>query len=72
MGSVTSARDVWVRQGCYENYVALGKIPAGSSVRFLDNPRAFDPIGRECLLVQYTPKDQPSLIGWILIADLGK
>ena len=70
MGTV--ARDVWVRRGCYENYEALGKIPAGSPVRFLDNPRAFDPIGRECLLVQYQPAGQPSLIGWILIADLGK
>ncbi|HEX9012963.1 MAG TPA: hypothetical protein VF813_05585 [Anaerolineaceae bacterium] len=67
MGSV--ARDVWARQGCYENYKALGQIPAGSSVRFLDNPRQFDPLGRECLLVQYSPAN---LIGWILIADLGK
>ncbi|HEY3345862.1 MAG TPA: hypothetical protein VGJ97_13090 [Anaerolineaceae bacterium] len=70
MGAV--ARQVWVRKGCYENFEALGKIPAGSSVRFLDNPRSFDPIGRECLLVQFSPANQPSLIGWILIADLGQ
>jgi hypothetical protein len=70
MGTV--ARQVWVRRGCYENYEALGQIPAGAPVRFLDNPRSFDPINRECLLVQYQPAGKPSLIGWILIADLGK
>jgi tetratricopeptide (TPR) repeat protein len=70
MGTVQ--RQVWVRKGCYENFEALGKIPAGGPVRFLDNPRAYDPIGRECLLVQYSPQGQPSLIGWILIADLGQ
>ncbi len=69
MGTVQ--RKVWVRKGCYENFEALGQIPAGGVVRFLDNPRAYDPINRECLLVQYTPDNAPSLIGWILIADLG-
>ena len=63
-------RYVWVRNGCYEAFRAIGQIPAGSSVRFLPAERRFDNINRECTLVEYIAPDNTSLIGWILIADL--
>ncbi len=64
------SRIVWARNGCYENFTAIGRIPAGATVRFLPSDRRFDNLGRECLLVEYDGKDT-TVIGWILIADLG-
>ncbi len=64
------SRDVYVRNGCYETYKAIGKIPAGSTVRFLPAERRYDNINRECLLVEFTAPDQTTLVGWILIADI--
>jgi tetratricopeptide (TPR) repeat protein len=64
------ARDIWVRNGCYEAYKAIGQIPSGSSVHFLPAERRFDNLNRECLLVEYTGTGNTSLIGWMLIADL--
>ena len=50
-------RDVFARNGCYEKFTAVGKIPAGASVRFLPTERRFDEFNRECVLVEYlTPK----------------
>lgn len=70
MGTV--AREVWVRNGCYETFPAIGRVPSGSSVRFMPGDRRFDNLNRECLLVEYDTPDGQSLIGWILIADLGQ
>lgn len=64
------SRLVWARNGCYENFSAIGRIPAGATVRFLPSDRRFDNLGRECLLVEYDGKEG-AVIGWILIADLG-
>jgi hypothetical protein len=64
-------RDVYVRNGCYETFKAIGQVKTGSTVRFLPADRQFDNIGRECLLVEYDAPDKTSLIGWILIADVG-
>jgi hypothetical protein len=64
------ARDIWIRNGCYESYKAIGQVPAGSSVNFLPAGRRFDNLSRECLLVEYTGPGNTSLIGWMLIADL--
>jgi tetratricopeptide (TPR) repeat protein len=64
-------RDVYVRNGCYETFKAIGQVKAGATVRFLPADRQFDNIGRECLLVEYDAPDKTSLIGWILIADVG-
>jgi hypothetical protein len=60
-----------VRNGCYETFKAIGQVKAGATVRFLPADRQFDNIGRECLLVEYDAPDKTSLIGWILIADVG-
>jgi tetratricopeptide (TPR) repeat protein len=67
----TVLRQVYVRNGCYETFKAIGQVQAGSTVRFLPADRQFDNIGRECLLVEYDAPDKTSLIGWILIADVG-
>jgi tetratricopeptide (TPR) repeat protein len=64
-------RDVWVRNGCYETFRAIGQVPAGTQVRFLPSERSFDNLGRECLLVQFTAADKTSVIGWVLVADVG-
>jgi hypothetical protein len=66
------SRDVYVRNGCYEAFRAIGKIPSGSSVRFLPADRRYDNINRECLLVEFTAPDQTTVVGWILIADLAQ
>ena len=63
-------RDVWARTGCYQTYNAVGKIPAGATLRFLPSERRFDEFNRECALVEY---DGPtsSVIGWVLMLDVG-
>jgi tetratricopeptide (TPR) repeat protein len=65
------ARTVYVRNGCYETFPAIGQIPEGSTVRFLPSERRFDNLNRECLLVEYDAGPK-TVIGWILIADLGQ
>jgi tetratricopeptide (TPR) repeat protein len=63
-------RDVWARNGCYEGFTAVGKIPAGGVVRFLPSERRFDDFNRECVLVEYQRGDA-AVIGWVLIMDVG-
>ncbi|MCU0489033.1 MAG: hypothetical protein MUE67_08785 [Anaerolineales bacterium] len=63
-------RDVWARNGCYETFTAVGKIPEKGPVRFLPSERRFDDFNRECVLVEYNGPDK-SIIGWVLISDLG-
>lgn len=64
-------RDVWARNGCYETFSAVGKIPAESPVRFLPSERRFDDFNRECVLVEYRGPNNIAIIGWVLISDLG-
>jgi hypothetical protein len=63
------ARNIFARNGCYEAFTAIGRIPAGATVRFLPSDRRFDNLSRECLLVEYEG-ESGSVIGWILIVDL--
>lgn len=63
-------RDIWARNGCYETFTAVGKIPEKGPVRFLPSERRFDDFNRECVLVEYNGPDK-SIIGWVLISDLG-
>lgn len=63
-------RDVWARSGCYEGFNAIGRIPTGGNLRFLPDERRFDTFNRECVLVEYRGEER-SIIGWILIADVG-
>jgi len=65
------ARTVYVRQGCYETYRAIGEVPAGATVRFLPGERKFDNLGRECLLVEYVDPNNVSIIGYMLVIDVG-
>ncbi|MFZ6021913.1 MAG: hypothetical protein ACOYT9_00385, partial [Patescibacteria group bacterium] len=65
-------RRVWARNGCYENYTYNGTIPEGATVKLLptDGERRFDPLNRECILVEYKGSNtSTSIIGWILIQD---
>lgn len=62
-------RDVWARNGCYETFTAIGRLPVDGVVRFLPSDRRFDNFGRECVLVEYQGQGY-SVIGWMLIADL--
>ena len=68
--SSIAQRDIWTRNGCYEGFTAVGKIPAGASVRFLPSERRFDDFNRECVLVEYQ-REGAAVIGWVLILDLG-
>jgi tetratricopeptide (TPR) repeat protein len=63
-------RDVWARNGCYESFTALGRIPAGASVTFLPAERRFDSFNRECVLVE-GQRQGGSVIGWVLLMDIG-
>jgi hypothetical protein len=63
------ARQVWARNGCYESFTAIGRIPEGATVRPLPSERRFDNLNRECLLVEYQGPTQ-SVIGWILLIDV--
>jgi tetratricopeptide (TPR) repeat protein len=66
----TIARNIFARGGCYDSFTAVGRIPAGATVRFLPSDRRFDGLGRECLLVEYEG-ETGAVIGWMLIIDLG-
>ena len=68
--SGVALRDIWARNGCYETFNAIGKIPEKGPVRFLPSERRFDDFNRECVLVEYQGP-QNSIIGWVLISDLG-
>jgi tetratricopeptide (TPR) repeat protein len=67
---VIAQRDVWARNGCYENFTAIGRIPTGARLRLLPSERRFDDLNRECLLVEYQ-RQGGAVIGWILTADVG-
>lgn len=63
-------RDIWARQGCYEGFSAVGKIPTGGTLRFLPADRRFDNFNRECVLVEHE-REIGAVIGWVLFADIG-
>jgi hypothetical protein len=60
---------VWARQGCYEQFNGIGRIPEGGAIRFLPAERRFDDFNRECVLVEYV-EDKKSIIGWVLMQDI--
>ena len=64
-------RDVYARNGCYEKFTAIGKIPAGERVRFLPVERRFDEFNRECVLVEYLTDSGGGIAGWLLTLDVG-
>ena len=63
------ARQVWVRNGCYENFEAITRIPEGAIVRFMPVERRFDPFNRECVFIEYTGETR-TVNGWVLLMDL--
>ncbi len=64
-------RDVFARNGCYEKFTAVGKIPAGAIVRFLPTERRFDEFNRECVLVEFLTPEGGAIDGWVLTLDVG-
>jgi hypothetical protein len=64
-------RDIYARNGCYEKFTAIGKIPSGSSLRFLPAERRFDEFSRECVLVEYLTPNGGAIDGWVLTLDVG-
>ena len=63
-------RDLYAYSGCYESTNQNGKIPEGGEVTIIALPdRAFDDLGRECVLVEYKGETR-TVIGYILVADL--
>lgn len=67
--NATVSRNIWARNGCYEDYEAVARIPEGAIVRLLPAERRYDALSRECLLVEYVGETR-TIIGWILIADI--
>jgi tetratricopeptide (TPR) repeat protein len=70
MGGIAQ-RDMWARNGCYESFNAAGRVLAGSRVRFLPAERRFDDFSRECVLIEYQRFDGVTVIGWVLMMDVG-
>ena len=64
-------RVVYARNGCYEKFTAVGKIPSGERVRFLPVERRFDDFNRECVLVEHQTSDGGGIAGWVLTLDVG-
>jgi tetratricopeptide (TPR) repeat protein len=64
-------RQVYARNGCYEQFTAIGRIPAGAQVRFLPAGRRFDEFSRECVLVEYLTETGAGIAGWLLTLDVG-
>jgi hypothetical protein len=64
-------REVYARNGCYEKFTAIGKIPSGEKVRFLPAERRFDEFNRECVLVEYLTDNGGAITGWVLTLDVG-
>ena len=67
--SAIAQRDIWARNGCYESFTAVGRIPSGATVRFLPEGRRFDDFNRECVLVE-GERQGGSVIGWVLLMDV--
>lgn len=65
----STARVVWVRNGCYETFDAISRIPEGAIVRFLPVERRWDNFNRECVFIEYVGETR-TINGWILLADL--
>lgn len=65
-----AARDIFVRNGCYESFTAVGKIFAGAEVGFLPADRRFGEFNRECVLVESRSAGGAGLVGWVLLMDL--
>jgi len=63
-------RDIWARSDCYEGYNAVGRIPLGGILQFLQTDRRFDSFNRECVLVEYQENGR-TVIGWVLFIDIG-
>lgn len=67
---VQTLRDIYARQGCYENFSATGRIPAGVKLTIQPmSERRFDSFNRECVLVEFRNGDF-AIIGYVLMADL--
>jgi hypothetical protein len=64
-------RDLYARNGCYDKFTAVGRIPSGASVRFLPAERRFDEFNRECVLVEYLTDSGGATTGWVLTLDVG-
>ncbi len=68
--TATTARRVYARNGCYENFEAFGIIPAGAIVRLMPVERQFDAVtNRECIFVSYQGETK-TINGWIYLMDL--
>ena len=67
---VSPVRQIWVRTGCYADYISYGSVPVGTQLTVMPmTERVFDPFNRECLLVSFTSGSY-SLIGYVLIEDV--
>jgi tetratricopeptide (TPR) repeat protein len=68
--TATTARRVYARNGCYENFDAYGLIPAGAIVRLMPVDRQFDVnTNRECVFVSYQGETKV-ISGYIYLMDL--
>ena len=65
----SAARNLAVRNGCYESFELIARVPEGALVRFLPVERTFDDFSRECVFVEYQGETR-TVIGWVLLADL--
>jgi len=66
----TVLRALFAREGCYESYRAVGRIPEGAVVSLIAIPnRVFDNLNRECVLIEYRTEDR-AIIGYVPLVDM--
>ncbi len=66
----TVLRTLFAREGCYESYRAVGRIPEEAVVSLIAIPnRVFDNLNRECVLVEYRTEDR-AIIGYVPLVDM--
>jgi len=66
----TVLRTLFAREGCYESYRAVGRIPEGAVVSLIAIPnRVFDNLNRECVLIEYRTEDR-AIIGYVPLVDM--
>lgn len=66
----TVLRTLFAREGCYESYRAVGRVPEGAVVSLIAIPnRVFDNLNRECVLIEYRTEDR-AIIGYVPLVDM--
>lgn len=63
-------RNIWTRNGCYDNFTASGHVPARTAFTIISLEERVDPNGNKCSLIETTDFSGKGVTGWALNKDL--